>query len=434
MSVNQLNQGTGYPSPSLRPIRKRLPQMGSRSARNRGLACSLYQGNIFVWFACALVIFYVLPIAYLIGSGEFSLQSEGTRSHLVSVLLYGGTYCISGFVYSVLSTRTRLPRFEGGLPTARTVRLVALLTVIGGAISLSVTAIYYALGGYKKWLLLGTDIDPWLFRIIGYDDTSRVLTAAHEICRRVILPFVLVARIGLHQLGCGVSRFATSVFIVTGIAAAVVNLDRGPIIQLMVLMAFSLAFYKRYSIAKLLSLVVVIAGLVGVVGATVTYLQYNQIEVTRSDITATIVPILRDRVLLDPARTAELYVYENGDLRRDPLYLRYARIGALIGRGYVGTEDSASVYVAPVGLIGDVMRNFGQAGILLVAFLHGLCFRFLSFGIVKLDLLIRVPVLFMSLVLIMYSFYSGIFSMGPFAIFVTICLIVFYFKPNLRWS
>ena len=46
--------------------------------------------------------------------------------------------------------------------------------------------------GFQKLSLLGTEMDAWQFRMIGFDDTSRILIAFNELARRVILPFFLV--------------------------------------------------------------------------------------------------------------------------------------------------------------------------------------------------------------------------------------------------
>jgi len=311
--------------------------------------------------------------------------------------------------------------------------ILQVVTAVLGWICVLVTLMYYAFGGYKKLLLLGTSIDSAVFRIMGFDDTNRVVTAFFELARRVLMPFVLVCRIGLHNTEAPVSRATTALFVAIAVISSIVNLDRGPVFLYIVLFFFVYYFNTKHSLAKLVLTSSILVASIGLVGAILTFLQYNHIDLDRQMVLGTIKPILLDRALLDPVRAGESLVFNNGYLLDNPLYLRCSRLGALVGRQYVGTEDAYSEFVAPVGLIADVYRNFGLFGLPFIAAVHGAGFIALNRRLSRVDYNVRVPVMFLTLAFVMYLFFSGLFSQGPFALLVGIVLATTLFGSRERF-
>lgn len=394
-------------------------------------------GNVSVdrWFIVAYLGLYLIPFMILLIVGELNLAEAQTREHLIFSILYILSYLTSGLIlWLLLRVAHKRPKQVTGNHlneiTESNRCMANKVATSFGWVSVLIIVIYYAAGGYKKILLLGSDIDSVVYRIIGYDDTSRVLTALLELARRILMPYALLIKLSFEKYNYSKDRLTLSIFTVAAILGAIVNLDRGPIFLYMALFFFFYYFTSEVSTyRKTFSLFVFITA-VGLMGSVVTLLQYNMLDFDLASVYQSFFSILLDRIVLDPVRMGELYSFGDSSLLGNPLYLKYSRLGALFGSQYVGTESEYSMYVAPVGLVGDVWRNFGMPGAVYVGLAHGMVFKYLSRLLRMSDLIISLPIYFLFIILILYMFYSGLFSQGPFALLLVIFIMARLSRRN----
>lgn len=393
--------------------------------------------NVFFWFVAAYFGLYLIPFIILVHIGELNLEEPQTREHLTFTIIYIISYLAAGGILWVIHKSVSKPTkylsivhianiFEKKRQVANT-----LATSLGW-FSVLIIAIYYTVGGYKKILLLGSNIDAWNYRIIGYDDTSRILTAFLEVARRILMPYAILTKLALAKYQYSKNKLSLVIFITAAIFGAIVNLDRGPIFLNIMLFFFFYFFSSNTSAAKKFAYFILFALIVGMIGSIVTYLQYNKFDFDLLNIYQGSFAILIDRVMMDPVRMAEVYAFGNISLWDNPLYLKYSRLGALFGAQYVGTEYEFSMYVAPVGLFGDVWRNFGMPGAVYIGLCHGFIFKIFSEWLKKSNFVITLPVYFLLFSLILYLFYGGIFSQGPFALLFIIFILAWFNRITKR--
>lgn len=389
--------------------------------------------DIYYWFVFLFCGLYFLPLLYLIVIGELDFDEESTREHLSCSIIYILTYLAAGA--GLWALHKGAPKSPGRpLPPgaiekirdANRTKIDSLASVLGW-LSVTMITVYYASGGYMKILSLGsTSIDSWEYRLIGFVDVDRLLVAFFEMTRRIMMPYAILVTLTLRIYGFSRNQFRLIVFVCAGILGAIVNLDRGPIFLYLVMFFFIYFFTTNATSVKKYGALLGFTVLIGVVGSTVTFLQYNIVEFDLSDVYHNFFAVILGRLILDPVRVADIYAFGDPALYGKPLYLEFSRLGALFGREYVGTDHDLSTYVTPVGLIGDVWRNFGMLGAVYISFAHGLVFRILARMLMRLDFAIALPIYFLTLVLSLYLFYAGMFSQGPFALLGAIIVLVWY--------
>ncbi len=382
---------------------------------------------MFSWFVAVYLIIYIFPFAVLVLQDEIDLKEPGTRTHFRFAMLYILSYVASGFLLSAIASYyKRETSYSSGYVEGRVLgkRAIAdrVATVMGYLGSIFIV-LYYVSGGYKKIMMLGSEIEAWEYRIIGYDDTSRVLTALLEISRRILMPYALLVKLAFKKFHVGRKDHSLLLFLPVAVLGAVVNLDRGPVFLYLFLAIFFILITSRSGYLLKFSYLLVFIFCVGVIGGVVTLLQHNIVDFDLVRLSQTFFPIVFDRIVLDPVRMAEEYAFSDVSLYGNPLYLKYSRLGALVGAEYVGTEHQFSFYVTPVGLVGDIWRNFGMPGAVIVGMVHGLLFKILSSLLKKCDFAATLPVYFLVIILIFYLFYSGMFSQGPFALLFMIFIM-----------
>ena len=74
-------------------------------------------------------------------------------------------------------------------------------------------------------------------------------------------------------------------------------------------------------------------------------------------------------MVLDPSLTSYRYSFELIRNANDFLYLKYSRLFSLISGNYVNSSSADSIFVTPVGIVGDLWRNFGNLGIFIFGFI-----------------------------------------------------------------
>jgi len=415
--------------------------------------------NVFSWFIVASFALYIIPFIVLIYLNEFDFDDPHTRQHFNFTIIYVISYCFGGLIVVLFHNAVKR-RYQSSNITENTLQnnyhaskklavahsslawrdkplirnhllMINNIATLLAWFSVLIIFIYYSTGGDRKILSLGQNIDKWEYRIIGYDDTNRIMTAFLEIARRILMPFALLLKLSFLKFNYIRRSFSLCIFIAAAILGAIVNLDRGPIFLYLTLFFF---FYYFTSPACLLTKSFYAAFFVliaCIIGSTVTFLQYNITDINLTQIFDELFPILIDRVILDPVRMGQTWAFDDFSLWNNPLYLRYSRLGALVGRQYVGTEFQFSNYVAPVGIFGDVWRNFGFGGAFYVGLWQGIIFKIISQWLKKGNFAITLPVYFLFFILIFYLFYGGLFSQGPFALIFSTFLLAWYNKKIL---
>lgn len=301
---------------------------------------------------------------------------------------------------------------------------IRLLTLVTAGIF--VLWFFYVIG-LPKLLLLGSDFDSWEFRMIGFDDAPRFLQAANEAARRILLPFLLIVeyckKVILKEKNFNV-LFLIFFLYILGIIS---TLDRAPMLTLFVIIGFihlsiNASVYK-FLIFSILSIVIL-----GVIATITTYLQYNITSFDSSIFLPTIKDFFLHRVLLVPSIAAIQLSFEYFPDSSDLLYLKYSRLGALLGFDYIGTEQDLSIYVTPVGYIGDSWRNFGLWGVFFVSGFLGAFSVWIDNKIYLLSWLPSLIISFLFFALILFLVFGVFFSQGALIQIIFLIGIINFFS------
>lgn len=361
---------------------------------------------------------YSIAIIFQLVTGEYEFAQPKVRLHIISFALFLSGFLIGGIwlIPSILSgamLKRPIPS-SIALKYIEQVRMVVNILGIVGAI---LSILYILLGGYKKILLLGTDIDGVDFRFIGLKDVPIYLALPMEVSRRLILPLVLLAQYSINRITSNPNRNLYYFIFFTFFSISLINLDRGPILMLIVLWTYKLVTGTHNNLFKVLIICATIP-IVGFTAAFVTFIQYNNLEFDFSDVLKTLDAILINRIILSPVKMAQLWVFDNQAQLIEPLFLQYSRIGVLWGQAYITAGDNNSYLVAPVGIIADTYRNFGLSNMVFVGFFIGSLFSIIERQNKKLPEVMLVPINFIALILVMYLYYGNLFSLGPFALVI----------------
>ena len=280
------------------------------------------------------------------------------------------------------------------------------------AVGVLVTLIYFVSGGYEKLLLFSSNMDSWAFRIVGYDDRSRFLIAGLEASRRVLLPMgACFLFLKLRLLGMRSAALLLTVVSAFQLLGAVMTLDRAPILLFLVQFVFLIvclgASFGRMFLIGFISMLLVV-----LVAGVTTFLQYNISSFSFDDVQEAGYNFLVHRTILVPSVASIELSFAQFPDDTPKLFLAYSRLGALVGRDYVGTEALASLYVTPVGLIGDVWRNLGMVGIAMSGFIIGTYFAWIDRMTEKLRETTAIIHSFNALSLGCYYIFGVLFSQG----------------------
>jgi hypothetical protein len=308
---------------------------------------------------------------------------------------------------------SRIPQFVALKPSTQGVddQLASRFGIVG----MLLTAIYFVLGGYKKLTLLGTNIDAWTFRTIGYNDTNRILTAGLEVSRRILLPMSLVILLSRPKAERSKQdRNRIRLIAAAQLLGSVMTLDRFPIMLLMFAFMYFKVIGMRSRLAAARALVGRMGGLLLAAGAT-TFIQYNQTSFKFTDVVFVGWRFLVHRLLTVPSVAAIELSFVNFPKGTTPLYLSYSRLGALIGRRYVGIQQESSLYVTPCGAVGDAWRNFGWPGVFFLGLALGAFGAWLDTIFAEADVRARPIVVFSAVSICFYLIFGVAFSQGVVA-------------------
>lgn len=363
-----------------------------------GINHGVYSNASLLYLICTLIfllVFFIARYIILVG-GKLS------KNYLPKI---GKTIEI----YSKNRKMLRIPRFFLGLS------FIFIFT-------------YFVFGGYEKLMGLGTDIDAKEFRFIGYDDRARILTSALEIARRVLLPVSILYYLLLKKIGINISTIFLISIISLQILASAMTFDRAPFFILVVLFAFSY-LSGIHTLKGLVTLVCTSLVVIVVLAGIITNLQYNITDFSPIQAAGMGFDFLIHRAWLIPSITPIELSFSLFDIDSNKLLLKYSRLGALITGNYIGSDNEFSIFVTPVGIIGDIWRNFGFYGIFSMPFLFAYYFRILD------DLSNRVSIVsllignFLVIALSFYLVMGVVFSQG---LVFTCCICYFFLKYEAK--
>ncbi|WP_417620886.1 hypothetical protein [Parasphingorhabdus sp.] len=374
---------------------------------------------IFRYFLFIPMVMYGIGLSWLILSGEYPFFDYRVTEHVKVYLLFVAGLSVAGLTLMVFFKSLAKSDPASRAPPIKTLsesminQMRTAISVLG-VVAAVFSILYVADGGYEKIMLLGSAIDSVDFRYMGMEDIEGILPSLMELSRRLILPFAILSILSLNIYSSQPKHLVLSFLIIVFLAVSIVNLDRGPILMFIVLVAFYLYSSSSSNLFKLMVGAISIVAL-GFIGAVFTFLQYNQTDFSFSEVTDTVEAILINRIVLSPVKMAQTWIF---DIMQQPLYLEFSRISILWGGDYISSRDAFAQYVAPVGVVGDLYRNLGSGFIFLAGILIGALFYLIEYRISRVSEDLKLPLNFIALILAMYLYYGNIFSLGPFAIIV----------------
>lgn len=298
-------------------------------------------------------------------------------------------------------------------------------------ISIIFTFIYIVSGGYEKILNYGSSLDSWEYRMIGYDDRSRILTVFLELSRRVFFPFVgMFYLLKLYNPNIPKKQKIQSAMVLAAyFVGAISTLDRGPILLFILLFLTPKLLSKKTSIIPFL---ISATFIIILIGGLFTFIQYNLPIEDIFSIFATGFDFFTHRAILIPSITPielSFYLFPENSPK---LYLQGSRLSALFGGDYIGSQEESSILVTPVGMIGDIWRNFGHAGLLIFPILFSMIFKYLDKIFKNIHPSCILPFTFVTLNIGYYLSFGQLFSQGVFASFLFLFTTGIIFKKSNR--
>lgn len=162
-----------------------------------------------------------------------------------------------------------------------------------------------------------------------------------------------------------------------------------------------------------------------------TYLQYNVLDVGFQQVISSGFYFFWHRVFTAPTIASIELSFITVPAFEDFLYLKYSRFSSLFGGVYIGTNSDTSIFVTPVGFVGDIWRNFGYWGIFCVSFILGVIFQFLDKNSMKLSTPMAIAFNFTILTLAFYLTNGVMFSQGVIIQIVFVIFVVFFFSRKI---
>jgi hypothetical protein len=368
-------------------------------------------------FIPGIYILYFRHFEYLYGVIDGSYE-ENALNYVSSCAIFIGSIFFGRYLTPLLDLRLNLfCRFRA---SGIEYKLLTYSRGIG-VLACVLISIYFAAGGYEKFLMLGSDADSWEFRIIGYDDRARFLIVILEISRKFLLPLGLLYTLifkRLYNLKLGKT---ISIFIFFQLLAAGMTFDRAPFFILLVVILFpyllshwNWRMFFKFGFLAFVSMVLM--------GGVITNLQYNITDFSMSQVIGMGLDFVFHRFLLIPSITPIELSFSIFTIETEKLWLKYSRLNQLVGGDLVGTSEDISIFVSPVGAIGDIWRNFGFLGLFIWGFILGLILKLVDIRAINLPLPIIVVQYFLVVSLSFYYVMGVFFSQGALLALI-LCII-----------
>lgn len=294
--------------------------------------------------------------------------------------------------------------------------------LLAGLMGAGISIFYFVFIALSMFSNLGGELSNAEFRFLLFDDRYRYFNLLLEIARRILLPIAVSFLMFQSLIFKGRLSNTAKLFWIILFFSGVITLDRGPVMISMALMIVYLVLASN-SYKKLILYMSVSFALVLVLGGLVTYLQYNVTDFSFIEIIMQGLAVIINRLFYDPALMALTYSFSEIDGLNEPLKLQFSRIGVLWGQEYVGTMNDNSIYVAPVGIIGDIWRNFGFLPMIFFGSLISSIFIIITYYANRSIILFRLPIAFLTIIWSFYVIVGSLFSIGVLGILFIILFI-----------
>ncbi|MDD5208171.1 MAG: O-antigen ligase [Elusimicrobiales bacterium] len=367
-------------------------------------------------------IFYYIAVLYLAFGGT-DLNFCYTNNYLTIASIFLFAYLLPGLLFFRKKLLIRLPTILAADDKiyAKLYKFAIFFVLCSAAY-----VIYYAFfSGRNKLFLLGSDLDANTFRFLGYDDDSRIFQIPLELARRVLLPLSLIyAAVAYYYGRARRDKILFVLVLPTLLLASVLTLDRGPVLLALVTLMFCLYIYTPTNSRFFTVYLPVLIVLLPLVGAVVTMLQHNLTEFDFGVIKEQSYAVALNRIWLDPLNMSCRDCFNAFDGWNGCLLLRYSRLTSFITGEYVGTYNDNSMYITPVGIVGDVWRNFGYIGIAILPILLASILLRVGTLMQKKHPVVNYIVAFLTLVFSFYVNYGNIFTYGAMILLFFIVALV----------
>lgn len=399
--------------------------------------------SAFLVFYTIVSIFFLFPSMSILWTGKISnlyrdtaydQYIDGTHSFIISILLSYFIFFISYFIFrrkQLLFVNINIYKHEehtnNFLKKYKKIRRYLIPVT-----SVMILYFFYKVG-FSKLLMLGSGVDPWKFRMIGFDDTPHIVVILNELARRVLLPFMMIIELTNITIYKSVSKKYLYIVMFLFIIGIISTLDRAPLMMFIVIFMY-IYLVINPSFKKLIYGVFVSLLLLSLLASVMTYFQYNMLNFDIFTILESAQDFIMHRVLMVPTYAALELSYVRFPIEEPFLDFQYTRLGALFGATYVGTETAQSIYVAPVGYLADSWRNFGYFGVAVTSFILGTLSAFIDNKYKILSFHLSIVVGFLYLSFILFLIFGVFYSQGAFVQMIFIISLVFFFTHTFTYS
>lgn len=348
-------------------------------------------------YACCLMV-----ISFLLGKYNFFVQGKFKRLYRQQPYIFSRYDYEQKFLYVLLT------------------------------ISVTFTGYYIAMNGVGKILDIGSVVTMAEFRYSGsFDEIDRSNKAMLQISRRLFLPFVVLAFMVRRRFSPYDNSIPFYVACIVFPMAVLITLDRGPLLMMFLLPIFVKVSFEKSPLKYLSKRIPFLVSAIIALGGSMTYLQYNVLDVGFQQVISSGFYFFWHRVFTAPTIASIELSFITVPAFEDFLYLKYSRFSSLFGGVYIGTNSDTSIFVTPVGFVGDIWRNFGYWGIFCVSFILGVIFQFLDKNSMKLSTPMAIAFNFTILTLAFYLTNGVMFSQGVIIQIVFVIFVVFFFSRKI---
>lgn len=396
-------------------------------------------------FYLASIILYILPAIYTLISGEerqtfYPQASSLYRQAASSCFIFTSIVLLSILLFQTYlsSRKLRTNLFDLSLVSIADIAFIEnvykryrSLLIYASLLSLVILSSYVSVVGFSKLALLGSTLDSTSFRFLGFDNVPRFLAVSLELSRKILIPFSIILLITLIRTSTGrlnspLKLLVLNIFL--GLAATVLTFDRFPLGLLLVAIILPCLLIGRPKRSFLILLV--ITPLILLLMSWFTYIQYN---ITNPDfhlVVGSAFDFLLGRVLTIPFDAATQLSFGLDHVHHQSLYLQYSRLLSLFNGVYIGSDEKYSIFVAPVGLFGDLWRNFGWLSVIPFSLSMSILLATLDQYYYASNPCIRMFESLLFFQLLFYLMLGTLFSLGPFVMLLLVFLS-FYSLKNL---
>lgn len=386
----------------------------------------LIPSGIFFWLF--LFIYYIPSIYTLNNLEELSLDNSVAKNYFIANTLFllsiFLSFYISHFIFKKREIGLRLISKNKILYNSdKNIKLIKFFFKYF-LLPLNIFFLFFFIfQTLPKILLVGSDIEPNEFRLLGYDDRNLYLTFILEIARRGLYPIICLFLLLFYKKNKFNYDFYFYLTWIIFFLISLTNLDRGPIFLYIVIIIFYVLIIADYNFLKKIIITILLLFFLSISLAILTYIQYNITDIDFNTIKNLSFDIILKRVVLDPSLSSYRYSFEIIKSSSDFLFLKYSRLFSLISGTYVNSRSEDSIYVTPVGIVGDLWRNFGNSGIIFFGFITISALNYINSLYAKSNFYIIHLSNLLVLILVGSVLFGGIFSYQPIFLYILIIIL-----------